>query len=314
MAKPGGPLRNSIELGQPLQPSQASGPRRLLVIYNPTAGWRRRRRLERTLDRLRRLGCAIELKATSARGDAEAIARAADPRRFDLVVAAGGDGTINEVINGLAGSGLPLALLPLGTANVLAAEIGLAGSVRRIAEAISSGRPRRVHLGQANGRRFAMMAGVGFDAHVVRRVDPRLKRALGQLAYVLTALGEFIAYRPIWYEVEIDGKLHRAATVIVAKGHFYGGRFTVAREARLEEPRLLVALFERGGRWHGVRFAAALLLGRLDRLADFRVLPALRVEVRGPAGEPVQCDGDFTTALPLTVALAEDQLALVFGS
>ncbi len=287
--------------------------RRVLAIYNPAAGWRRRRRLDRTLGWLARLGCVVELRATRARGHAEEIARAVDARNFDVVVVAGGDGTINEVINGLDGRSPPLALLPLGTANVLAAEIGLGGSPRRIAEAIAHGRPRAVYLGEANGRRFAMMAGVGFDAHVVRRVDLRLKRALGRLAYALTTLAELIRYRPVLYEVEIDGRSHRAASVIVAKGHYYGGRFVVAREARMEEPRLLVALFESAGRLHVLRYAAALLLGRLDRLPDLRVLPASRVRICGPAGEPVQADGDLVGELPLEVRLAERRIELVFG-
>jgi YegS/Rv2252/BmrU family lipid kinase len=285
----------------------------LLVIYNPTAGWRRRRRFERTLKWLTRLGCAIDLRATGARGDAERLARAAEPGSYDLVVAAGGDGTINEVINGLEASGLPLALLPLGTANVLAAEIGLAGAPRRIAQAIATGSARPVHLGEVNGRRFAMMAGVGFDAHVVGAVDPRIKRAFGKLAYALAAIGELLRYRARLYEVEIDGVAHRAAAVIVAKGHYYGGRFVVARDARLEEPRLLVALFERTGRFHLLRYAAAVLSGRTDRLPDLRVLPATRVSVRGIAGEPVQADGDLVTALPLEASLALGSLALVYG-
>src|SRR5689334_10579350 len=96
-------------------------PRRLLVIHNPTAGRRAAARLARWLAHLRELSAPVELQATEARGHAEALARAADPARFDAVAVAGGDGTINEVVNGLAASPLPMALLPLGTANVLAA-------------------------------------------------------------------------------------------------------------------------------------------------------------------------------------------------
>ena len=99
--------------------------RRVLMIYNPTAGMGSGRRLARVLKCLLRLGAVVTVRRTARRGDAERFASEASPALFDVIAAAGGDGTINEVINGLAGSGLPLAVIPLGTANVLAAEIGV---------------------------------------------------------------------------------------------------------------------------------------------------------------------------------------------
>ncbi|MFI4988697.1 MAG: diacylglycerol/lipid kinase family protein [Alphaproteobacteria bacterium] len=286
-------------------------PRRLYVIYNPVAGWCRRRYYARVLAALSRLGCQVRVRETAARGDAEAFARAADPRTCDLVVAAGGDGTINEVINGLRESAIPLALLPLGTANVLAAEIGLAGGARALAETIARGATRPVFLGSANGRRFALMIGVGFDARVVEGLDLRLKRALGKLAYGLAALGRLCRYRAERYQVEIDGVPFTAAALVIAKGHYYGGRFVVAAHARLDEPRLHVALFERAGRWNLVRYAWALLAGRMDHLKDVRIVEGCSVAVRGRAGEAVQADGDLVACLPLAVTLAEEPLALV---
>ncbi|MGO8868610.1 MAG: diacylglycerol/lipid kinase family protein [Alphaproteobacteria bacterium] len=286
-------------------------PRRLLVIYNPAAGWHRRRRFAHVLARLARLGCALSVRETAAQGDAEAFARAADPAAVDLVVAAGGDGTINEAINGLAQSAIPLAILPLGTANVLAAEIGLAGSARAIAETIAFHAPHPVFLGSANGRRFALMVGVGFDARVIGALDLRLKRAVGKLAYALSALSQLVGYRARRYQVEIDGKHFTAAALVIAKGHYYGGRFIVARDARLDEPRLHVALFERAGRWNLLRYAWGLIAGRMDRLADVRVVPASSVTVEGEPGEAVQADGDLVAALPLAVTLAKEPLALV---
>ena len=263
------------------------------------------------LARLRRRGCALTLAETAAPGDAERLARAADAASFDLVVAAGGDGTINEVINGLSGSALPLAILPLGTANLLAAEVGLTGSARRVAETIADQPPRPVFLGSANGRRFALMVGVGFDARVVARLDLRLKRAIGKIAYLLAALGQLVAYRAPHYLVEIDGRSFRAAALVIAKGHYYGGHFSIAPAARVDEPQLYVALFERAGRWNLLRYALALLMGRLGRLSDVRVVPARAVSVRGEPGEAVQADGDLVATLPLAVTLAEAPLALV---
>ena len=278
-------LIRSLPTGPPLHPFEPDArPRRLFVIHNPAAGWCRRRYYARVLAHLERLGCTLALAETAAPGDAEALARAVDPSAFDLVVAAGGDGTINEAINGLAGSALPLAILPLGTANLLAAEVGLAGSARRVAETIAYQAPRPAFLGSANGRRFALMVGVGFDARVVARLDLRLKRAVGKIAYALAALGQLVAYRAPHYLVEIDGRPFRAAALVIAKGRYYAGHFTVAPAARVDEPQLYVALFERAGRWNILRYAFALLSGRLQRLSDVRVASSNAVATDTTAG------------------------------
>lgn len=263
------------------------------------------------LAELARLGCVVTLRATTARGDAEAIARVADPAAFDLVAVAGGDGTINEVINGLAQSALPLALIPLGTANVLAHEIGLRLNPRDIAQAIADGAARDVYLGQANDRRFVMMVGIGIDARIVEGIDPRLKRIGGKLAYVWSGFRSILSDRPVQYRLSIDGAPHTAAAAIVAKGHFYGGTFVLARDARLDAPTLQVVLLERPGRWNVVRYGVAIALGRLDRLPDVRILAARTVTIDGNAGEAVQADGDLAGRLPLNVSVAEKPLSLI---
>jgi YegS/Rv2252/BmrU family lipid kinase len=283
----------------------------VLVIFNPTAGGRRRRRLDRVLRELDRLGCAVTLRATRARGDAEAIARGADANAYDVVAVAGGDGTINEVINGLAGSALPLALVPLGTANVLAHEIGLRLGDGDIARTIAAGTPLSVHLGRVNERRFAMMVGIGIDARIVEGIDPLLKSVAGKLAYVFSGVRSILLDRAVRYSLSIDGRPYTAAAAIVAKGHFYGGRFVLAPDARLATPSLHAVLMERPGRWNILRYGLAIAFGRLHRLADVRIIEARRVTVGGPEGETVQADGDIAGTLPLEIAVAETPLALI---
>ncbi len=286
---------------------------RILVIHNPAAGGRRRRFLDAVLGRLARDGVQVTLRATTRRGDAERFAREASLDRFERLVVAGGAGTINEVINGLADRRLPVAIIPLGTANVLAAELSLPADAMRLAETIRTGRWHEVVIGRANGRAFTMMAGIGFDAHVVAHVDLRLKRRIGKLAYVLETLVQLWRYRPISYEVAVDGTPYRAASVIVAKGHYYGGRFVCAPAARLDAPELHVCLFGNAGRRHVVRYAAALLLGRLHRLSDVAIVPARVVEIAGPLGEPVQGDGDTLTRLPARIETLSGALRLIGG-
>lgn len=285
--------------------------RRVLVIHNPTAGWRRRHRLAAVLVHLEALGCEVRVQPTGKRGDAEAFARDARDGLWDVVAVAGGDGTINEAANGLYGGGLPLAVIPLGTANVLAAEIGLPTDAAGIARVIATAPARPVCVGVANRRLFVMMAGVGFDAHVVASVRADLKRALGKGAYALITLAGLWRFSGTTYRVTVDGTDYAAASAVIANGHFYGGRMSCAPAARLEDPRLHACLFLKPGPWRALRYALWLMMGRLHRLPDIAVVAGRRVTVAGPDGDPVQGDGDIISAMPLTVDVAETMLSVI---
>ncbi|MGE0151192.1 MAG: diacylglycerol kinase family protein [Reyranellaceae bacterium] len=289
-----------------------------LVICNPTAGRRRLRRLRLVLDRLRAAGVDIRLQATGARGDAERLA--CDMAQADLVVAAGGDGTINEVINGLMAARAqgrlvpPLGIVPLGTANVLAREIGLASDPALIVAALLQGgelefRPGRLRRGEAT-RHFAMMAGIGFDADVVGRVDLRWKRLLGRAAYGLASAGRFLAYRPQLFRLGIDGVPYQAASVVVSRGRHYAGPFVAAPRASLAAPELHVCLFEQPGRAAVLRYGAALLRNALPRSRAYRVVPARQVEILGDERQIVQADGDIVARLPLLLDVAPQAIRL----
>jgi YegS/Rv2252/BmrU family lipid kinase len=289
-------------------------PRRVLVIYNPTAGQWRRRRLSAALRALEALDCPLTLHETTQRGDAEATAAALTTNDFDVVVAAGGDGTINEVANGLIAAPGPvpsLAIIPLGTANVLAQEIGLRGQAADVAQAIAHGTPMTVHLGQANGRHFIMMAGVGFDAHVVANVDLALKRRTGQIAYIAETFAQALRYGFPQCQVEINGQSFNCRSVVVCNGRHYGGPFVAAPRADLASPRFEVCLLQRGGWRHVVRYGLALVMGRLSRLPDVRIETCESLRINGETGLPVQGDGDIIAHLPVEISVAEKTLELL---
>lgn len=298
-------------------PAAATRPLRLRIIHNPTAGGARWRRYGAILRRLEAAGAHVEELATGRRGDAEAYAAALARDDCDRLVVAGGDGTINEAINGLLANGaggrtLPLAILPLGTANVLAQEIGVSTRPAAVARYILEGVARPVALGEANGRAFCLMAGVGFDAHVVARVDGRLKKRIGKLAYVVQTLRQLAVYDFPHYRVAIDGRIFSAASAVACNAHFYGGRYVLAPDALLEEPSLEVCLFERPGRLHAARYALAMILGLLPRLHDYRIVTGHRVAIHGPAEDPIQGDGDIVASLPAAIRVLPDALNLVF--
>ncbi|NIA71197.1 diacylglycerol kinase family lipid kinase [Pelagibius litoralis] len=298
--------------------------RRLLVIYNPTAGGSRRRRFEAVLADLTDLGCPMDVRPTTGPGDAGHFAAEADAAEHDLIVAAGGDGTINEVVNGLVDLTEPrvrppLAILPLGTANVLAAELGLQTVPRQIAEVIAGGAVRSVCLGQARGadgqvRIFSLMAGAGFDARVVDAVDLRLKRILGKGAYVVESLRQMCRRQPPPLRVTIDGRAYEAASVVVSNGRFYAGRFLLAPEARLDEPCLHACLFRYGDPFNTLRYAVALQRGNLPVSRGFKIVTGQDIRIEGEAGAPLQADGDIVTHIPVSIRSLPDALQMVTAS
>lgn len=291
--------------------------RRVLMIVNPVAGNRRRSLLRRVVDRLERAGVEIDLRETAQRGDAERLARELAPQGYDVVVAAGGDGTIGEVVNGLGGEHRaaavpPLAIVPLGTANVFAAEIGLRRRAPAIAATIMAGRPRRIFTGRANGRRFLMMAGAGLDAEVVAAVDPALKRRLGKLAYVIETWRQMFRYGFPVLSVTADGRTFRAVTAVACKGRRYGGPHLFAPGADVARPEFELVMIERGGPLRITAYALALGLGLLPRMPGVRRLRAAAIGVAGPAGAPVQGDGDLIARLPLAVAIDPEPLTVLY--
>ena len=228
------------------------------------------------------------LRYAAAAGDAERLAREAAPE-FDIVVAAGGDGTINAVANGLAMAArdVPLAVLPFGTTNVLAREIGLPRDPESLAQLIAAAPARPIWPGRVGDRLFLTCASSGFDAQVVAAVIPGLKRRFGRLAFAWAIAAGVVRYRARDLVVRCDGSEHAAATVIAAKGRLYAGPWVIAPQANLAEPTLDLILFRRSGRLAVLRYLAALPLGRLPRRADVTLLRCRGASLsaaRAPAG------------------------------
>jgi diacylglycerol kinase (ATP) len=296
-----------------------SGPR-IVIVFNPTAGARKRRKLERLMAQLQEGGAVLQLVETRAAGDAERIAAGLSREHCDVLAVAGGDGTVNEAVNGLMAAphaDLPaLAILPLGTANVLAREIGLGVDGPRAVAACLHGRKILLPMGRitcdSGSRHFVMMAGVGFDAHVVRAIDKALKRRIGKFVYAVESARQLFGHKPILYRIDIDGALHQAASVIVSRGRFYAGSYLCAPEADIAHAALHACLFQKPGRLAVLRYGLALITNRLAMLSDYCVIRAERVTIIGPDDTPVQTDGDLSAAsLPVRIDIAERPLAVL---
>jgi YegS/Rv2252/BmrU family lipid kinase len=287
----------------------------LPIVLNPVAGRRRRERLWRVLDVLAAHGLRAEVAETRCPGHAERLARAAADAGCPVVAAAGGDGTIAEVAAGLRGTRAALGVVPLGTANVLAWDLGLPFAPEAIAASLAMGRSRPLWPGiaesGAGSRLFVQMLGAGFDARVVHALDPGLKRALGKGAYVLQSLREAARTAPAEMTVRVDGADHRAHAAIVSKGRLYGGRFALAPEASHAAPGFSVVLFDRGGALDALAYGAALTANAIRRMPGVRHVRARTVDFMGNAPVPLQADGDRAGFAPASVRDCDAPIRIV---
>ena len=283
----------------------------LLLIANPIAGQNSPDLIERARRTFTRLGARVELYLTRATGDAEDRARQSRDQKFDRVIAAGGDGTLNEVVNGLAGSSVPLGFIPFGTTNVFALETGIAFEVEEAAHLAYNGTPRPVTLGKANDRYFLLMAGVGFDGQIVASVSPRIKKLLGKGAYMLTALQQFLLHPPKFFELQIDNRTFRATGLLAANARNYAGRFTLTPGAHLETTSLEISALLREGRFALLRQALCLLAGRQlpAGLGLTESCDTVRIDTPGIA---VQVDGDYLGTTPMGITSEPHALQLVY--
>ena len=289
----------------------------MVIIFNPVAGRRRAHLLWRVLDVMVANGIRIDIAETHSPGHAEALARAAAAAGERIVVAAGGDGTIAEVANGLMGSAASLGVIPLGTANVLAHELSLPFAPRAVAAALAFGRTRPLWPGMVSGpagsRLFVQMLGVGFDAHVVHRLSLPLKRLLGRGAYVLQTLRELARYRFAPIRLRIDGQEMQAASAIVTKGRLYAGKYLLAPDAQPALAGFSVVLFDRAGPGAALLYGAALPCDLLGRAPGVRHVRASRIDVIGNDAIAAQADGDACGFAPLSVCDAPGPIGVVVG-
>ena len=289
------------------------------LIYNPVAGRmiRKPHRLPQALAALRQAGHTVSEHPTSGPHDASEIARQAVAEGADLVLAAGGDGTINEVINGMVGSNVPLAVLPGGTANVLCCEIGLGTNMRVAAQKFSELVPLRIALGRfhrpgQDDRYFALMAGVGLDAAIVENMDSDFKRRWGKAAYWFGGFGAVMRRLPEMRAV-VDGDPYQVSFALATRVRNYGGDLEIARQVRLYDPNFEVVLFE--GRWavRYLKYFAGIFLNNLSSMSGVTVRRAHRVDFEVLEADPVfsQLDGEAAGRIPASLEIVPDALTLM---
>lgn len=278
-----------------------------VIILNTVAKSERAGRWE---EEVRRHLPGFEIVKTLSAGHGVSLAREAVNQGASLVVAAGGDGTVNEVVNGLGDSGVCLGILPIGSVNVLAMELGLPMDVPGAARVIREGATRKIDLGQVNGRRFVQLAGVGLDAQVVRETDHGSKKALGPLSYVLTAVQ--VAARPSpTLRVWVSGREEmRGSFVLIGNGRFYGGPFQFFPGASLEDGELDVCVFQRTGHLDLLRYLRGVVLNRLPHYVDVEMFRASQLRIESDEEVPAEVDGELCAVTPVEVRVLPRALSV----
>ena len=256
----------------------------------------------------------MEVLRTEARGHAVELAGGAAAAGAALIVAAGGDGTFNEVMNGLAGSSVPMAIIPAGTTNVLAKELEIPEDVKGAVERIIAGRARRLYVGNMAfpdgvSRKFFLMAGAGFDAEAVYNVDRKLKSLSGKAGYLAGGLKVLRDWDPTPKRAIIDGLQFEFSSLIVCKGARYGGYPKAAPDASLENPDLYAVVMHGGKRRDVLRYTLGILTGRHTAFRDVTYLKCGRVDVLDTAH--IQADGDYIGKSPVTIETSRETVLFV---
>jgi len=288
-------------------------PKQCAIIVNPTSGSYSAKKLQRVIATLQSHNLAPELLLTQGPDDAERFARRlCTEQEAPLIIAAGGDGTVNGVLNGLVPGRGTLAVLPLGTSNVLAKELGIS-SLPEAVERIIRGETRPLPVGVlAKGgalRYFSLMAGIGLDGAVVEGVRLREKRIIGKGAYLLAALRHLVNWE--------SGRLHVLAregefdchSIIVCNAAKYGGKFLLARQVDLFTPHFEVICVNGGSRSTYLQLALRLFTGRAVQGAAVSSFMTERLEIRGD--KAIQLDGDFFAHAPVTISVVPEFARLI---
>ena len=293
--------------------------KRAAIIYNPVARKlsRSQHLLQRTIDALKRQGIEASLVATTRPGSASVQAKRQIEAGCDLILAAGGDGTINEVANGMVHSGIPLAMIPGGTANVLARETRVPIDMLSAVRCLSTMVPVRVaigmlRMGSFEQRSFLCMAGAGLDAEIVCRLNLDLKAALGKLAYYIGGFSQVL--RPLHeFEVTVDGKPYEASFALISRVRNYGGDLEIARGASLLRNEFQVVLFRGKHSLRYLPYLAAVGLRLADRMSGCTFVYGRSVTCQSHNGDGIftQIDGELAGKLPISAEIVPDALTLL---
>jgi diacylglycerol kinase (ATP) len=275
-----------------------------ILIVNPAAGKRvfLNLYLPQVLKAFERQGVSCQVFTTRYAGHATRIVRR-HRQGLDCVTVFGGDGTIREVVKGLGESPLPVGIIPFGTVNVLALELGLSFNPLAAAATVLEGHTRRIDVGYMNDEPFLLMVSSGIDALAVHNVDLRAKRMFGRIAYFASAVWSAFNFRVrrVWISIPETGVRDRGYLAIIANSRYYAGPYKIAEKTRIDDGILDVLLFKKRSISDTLLLMAGILIGRHRYLRDVVFYRGRVIEIQSRRPQKMQMDGDKGPSAPARV-------------
>jgi diacylglycerol kinase (ATP) len=280
-----------------------------VVIFNPAAGNGQAKHWQERVESIAR-GRPVQITSDSVQ--AEALARRAVDEGFGKIVAAGGDGTVNEVVNGIAGSSAALGLLPIGTVNVFAMELGLPSHNLELCwDIVQSDNIRLVDLPSANGRSFVQLAGVGLDAQVVKETSLAFKRSFGPLSYLISA-AQIAARQPPKLFIESENaSIEEGSFVLIGNGRLYGGPFPFFKHAIIDDGLFDVVVFKRLGYLEIIKYLQDVVFSSDIRVPEIEYFQTQRLRITSEHDVPVELDGELAGNCPVDFQIQERALRVL---
>jgi diacylglycerol kinase (ATP) len=284
-----------------------------IVILNPTAG--SPEHIRSWQERIESLAGDCPFRTTAHSGEAEALTRRAVEEGFTRIVAAGGDGTVSQVANGIAGSKATLGVLPMGSVNVFAMELGLPlHSLQRCWDIIQGTNVRLVDLPSANGKYFIQLAGVGLDAQVVKETSLAFKRSFGPLSYLISA-AQIAARQPPKLFIESEhSPVEEGSFVLVGNGRLYGGPFPFFKHAVLDDGLFDVVVFTRLGYLEIVKYLQDVVFSSKIKVPEIEYFQTQRLRVTSEQDVPLELDGELAGNCPVDFRIRERSLRVLAPS
>ncbi|CAN1608265.1 LCB5 Sphingosine kinase and enzymes related to eukaryotic diacylglycerol kinase [Candidatus Pelagibacterales bacterium] len=285
--------------------------KKICIIYNSKISLFNKFLLNRIVKILKK-NSHVETFATEKIGHATLLCRV-HIKNFDVVVAAGGDGTINEVINGMDEKTL-LGIIPLGTANIGAYEANINKNPNKVAQIILSGKIKKIHIQEANNRKFFLMTGVGYDASVVETVQSNLllKKILGKLLFFIISIAKLIYFKKYELKILANNKIYLGNWAIVTNAKHYGGSFQLTKDTDIYEKRLITYLFTNLSRFDVIKNLFKIIKKRnLEENNKVIKIISDDIFINSKSKVPIQCDGEFIGNLPLQIKNSKKTINLL---
>lgn len=283
--------------------------KKICIIFNPKAGSSKLAKLNKIIAELNKNNI-VTLFETTAAGDATNIARS-ESARFDIVVAAGGDGTINEVVNGIDPN-TPLAIIPMGTANIVAIEAGISNNSKAICAAINQGKTKKAYVSTINNKKFILMAGIGYDAKVVNNINPKLKKVFGKLIFALVGLKQFFKLMEFNITVTSNNQTHYANWVLITNAKYYAGPHSITKRTNIFNEDLVCYLFQDLTKLSFLyNLFLIIFFGDLSKSKKIKTIHSSSFDISSQHTTPIQCDGEPFGYLPATVQTNKEFINLI---